>query len=204
MYKHSLFFFLMVAGSAVGQVVSFGVEGGIPLTDRTSPPDESRPYIVGPSVEIRLPARFALRVEALYQRVGTIADFFEIPAGVSVLTNGLSFTNRTRANVWEFPFLGKYYFRPRSAAWQPYFETGWALRDAWVHTSGTETPAGSSSFSFKQDFRTPLDVGAVAGAGARIPMGRLALSPEVRYTRWGSQYGLLRKNEASILLGVHF
>jgi hypothetical protein len=47
-------------------------------------------------------------------------------------------------------------------------------------------------------------VGASAGAGARIPVGRLALSPEVRYTRWGSQSVLLRKNEASILLGVHF
>lgn len=45
--------FVSAAGlSAFGQSVSFGVKGGIPITDQSPFRDESRPYVVGPSVEV--------------------------------------------------------------------------------------------------------------------------------------------------------
>jgi hypothetical protein len=193
-----LFFLSLTAMNISAQVVSLGVEGGVPLTDRVFPPDESRPYIIGPSVEFRLPARFALEAEALYQRVGTSAVF-----GIISGTQSDFVSYRTRGNLWEFPLLGKYYFQPRSQRWQPYVETGWAFRTAWTHTSGTSTQTGMPPSSFKDDSRSPFNVGASFGAGVRIHVSRLALSPEVRYTRWGEE-NLLRKNEAGILLGIHF
>jgi hypothetical protein len=199
MNKHAVFLYLAIAGAVSAQVVSFGVRGGIPLTDQTSPQDESRPYIVGPSVEFKLPARFAVEAEALYQRVGNSSTFLELTGTAST-----SFIIRQRGNEWEFPLLGKYYFKPRSTAWQPYIETGWAFRTATIHSAANQTVSGSTPFSFNGDYRTPLGVGAVFGAGVRFHTGRIALSPEVRYTRWGSQDNVFRQNEAGVLLGVHF
>ncbi len=199
MQKYTILFFLSLSGIPVAaQSVSVGVEGGVPIADRVFPPDESRPYIVGPSVEFRLPARFALEAEALYQRVGTSEQF----SFISGIDGNLTLL-RKRADVWQFPLLGKYYFQPRSARGQPYIETGWAFRTALVHTSGTQTATGSAPVLIKNDNRSPLNVGASFGAGIRYNVGRMAISPELRYTRW-SQDSLIRQNELGFLLGIHF
>ena len=143
----------LFALSAVAQPVSVGVLGGVPLVDQTqtySNPldhDESRPYIIGPSVEVRLPAGFAIEADGLYQRVGSTfgfqlqnsATFISTGSGitpVNLLTTAS--TNRARANLWEFPLLGKYYFR-RDSTWQPFVGTGFAFRTAGFHEAGTET-----------------------------------------------------------------
>jgi len=207
MQKYTLLFFLSLTGiQATAQTVSFGFEAGVPVTSRTYSPDESRPYVIGPSIEFRLPARFALEAEALYERVGTSAQFNSLSGGPGMVSGpgtGTSLSYRQRDNVWQFPLLGKYYFKPQSSRWQPYIETGWAFRTATIHTAGMETPAGLAPFSFKGDSRAPLGIGVEAGAGVRFHVGRLAFSPEARYTRWASQDNF-KKNEVGILLGVHF
>lgn len=53
--------------AASAQAVSFGVLGGVTLTDPLSYRDESRPYIIGGSIEVRLPARFAVEADILYR-----------------------------------------------------------------------------------------------------------------------------------------
>ena len=206
--------FLAMEGlSAFGQNVSFGVIGGVPFTEQTSNADESRRYIVGPSVEVRLPAGFAIEADALYQRIGNTSFFSVLPAsigsGVSLGTPGVtSFVNRVRGNSWEFPVLGKYYFRPHTAAWQPYAASGWAFRTIGFHDAVSETyideKGVSHPLNYRSQFRTGPDVGAVFAAGIRFHRGRLAVLPEVRYTRWGGSDNLTRKNEAGFLLGVRF
>ena len=191
------------------QLVSFGVTGGVPLLDRTTnSSDESRPYIVGPSIEVRLPAGFAIEAAALYQRIGNNHTFqLIIPPGTA--GPGLTFFNdRLRGNSWQFPLIGKYYFRSR-ASWQPFIGTGWAVRAVGVHQRIKETTVDASgvsrTFSFKNDSRADVAVGAVFAAGLRYRVNRIAFTPEVRYTRWGSSNNfLLRKDEASFLLGIHF
>jgi hypothetical protein len=211
MKKHVLLFLLMIAGGRIApaQLVSIGVTGGVPFLDRASNPDESRPYIIGPSVEIRLPAGFAIEASGLYQRIGTN----ETLRFISIIAPGASqpgltfFNNRLRGNSWEFPLLGKYYFRSRTSSWQPFVGTGWAFRVVGVHETINETNSDvngdSHSLSFK-DSHTDVSVGAVFSAGVRYRVGRMALMPEVRYTYWGSQVDLLRKNEAAFMLGIHF
>jgi Outer membrane protein beta-barrel domain len=190
------------------QPVSVGVLGGVPLIDQTTSHDESRPYIVGPSFEVRLPAGFALEADALYQRIGNTSSFALIDSflGTSAAVT-TSETTRTRANEWQFPLLGKYYFR-RSSTWQPFVGTGWAFRFAEIHESGTETLVNSgtatSTFTFNNSFRSDLEVGATFAAGIRYRIGHFALQPQVRYTRWGGQNYTFSKNEAFFALGISF
>ena len=196
---------IAAAGPLCSQPVSFGVKGGIPLLDTTSSHEESRPYIVGPSIEIRLPAGFAIEADALYRRVGN-SSFGSFLSGANLFS---AFSSRQRGNSWEFPLLGKYYFRPRALGWQPFLGSGFALRTTvGFHSDTTRTVVAASgtptTTSFHHDFRPPLDVGAVVSAGVRFHAGRLALAPEFRYTRWGGVENPLNRNEAGALLGISF
>jgi hypothetical protein len=208
MKKHIAMFAFILLGtsSAFAQAVSFGVKGGIPMIDQTSQGnDESQPYIVGPSVEFRLPAGFALEVDALYQRVGTTLYSGQIGAGTGLNSVTGSGSDRIRGNDWEIPVLGKYYFHRNAAKWQPYIATGWALRvigvtDNASFTSSTPIVTTQATSNYKSD----VGVGAVAALGVRYKVGRLAILPEVRYTRWGSNTPWMNQNEATFLLGINF
>jgi hypothetical protein len=211
-----LFLFLMMAGgrSASAQAVSIGVKGGIPLTDGTVGQDESRSYLVGPTIEVRLPAGFAIEADALYQRIGNTSFFgYSLLTGSNLITGQpplfpSSSINQQRGNSWEFPILGKYYFRPVRSGIQPFAGMGYAFRTIEFHNEYTQTTVdangASQTFSGNNDFRSGLGVGAVFAAGVRIRAGRFSLLPEFRYTRWGQQDFQIRKNEAGILLGISF
>jgi hypothetical protein len=213
--KTILFVFVTITINQVAsaQLVSFGVKGGVPFLAPNQGGDESRPYIVGPSVEFRLPAGFAIELDALYRRIGSTSAFgfstntiFVPPLTPPYIT---SFVNRQRGNYWEFPVLGKYYFRPRSTAWQPFIGTGWALRTVSFHNDISETVVSadgtSHSDSFRNHFRSDVGVGATFAAGVRFRVGRVAVIPELRYTYWGRAIqNSLRNNEAAGLLGVSF
>ena len=211
--KTILFVFVTIATNQVAsaQLVSIGAKAGVPFLDQTQGNDESRPYIIGPSVEVHLPAGFAIEVDALYRRIGNTFgfNFSVIGAGLNVVPANNFYINRQRGNDWEFPFLGKYYFRPRTAAWQPFLSTGWALRTVSFHQDISETVIdanGNSHFnSFRNHFRSDVGVGAVVAAGVRFRAGRIAVIPELRYTYWGSTAQFeLRRNEAAGLVGISF
>jgi hypothetical protein len=195
---------------ASAQLVSIGAKAGIPFLEQNRGGDESRPYIVGPSIEFRLPAGFAIEVDALYRRVGnTIA--FTFGGNVTPLTAPFiaSYIDRQRGNYWEFPMLGKYYFRPRTTAWQPFVGTGWAFRTVGFHEDISQTVVdvngNSHTDSFGNHHRSDLGVGAVFAAGVRFRAGRVAVIPEMRYTYWGSTAQFeLRRNEAAGLVGIAF
>jgi hypothetical protein len=212
--KSLVLIFLLVSASASAQLVSIGALGGVPFLDQNQGGDESRRYIVGPSVEFRLPAGFAIEVDALYRRIGN-SFVFDIPAGaMNITVPAITFEiNRQRGNYWQFPVLGKYYFRSRTAAWQPFIATGWSLRTVGFHedvsatilsgTSITTATYQATSASFHS--RTDVGVGAVVATGVRFRVGKFALTPQVRYTYWGSTAQFdLRRNEAGVLIGISF
>ena len=66
-----LWLFLVCAASA-GTAQSVGVEGGLRLTG--DQPEygrsNSRAYLAGPAVEVRLPLHLGVEAEALYSRLG--------------------------------------------------------------------------------------------------------------------------------------
>jgi hypothetical protein len=200
MRKLSLLFALVTTavGSAPAQLVSVGALGGVRLTDGFSYDDESRRYVVGGSVEIRLPARFAIEADALYQRVGETSSFS------GSLPSPYFFITRERGNSWQFPMYVKYYFRPQTAAWQPFMGTGYAFRTVSFHGDTSEGGAAAIISNFHEDFRSSLGVGASIMAGLRFHYGPVAILPQVRYTRWGDSSDSLNKNETTLLLGVTF
>jgi hypothetical protein len=195
---------IMVGGrTSSAQAVSIGVKGCIPLTE-AGYNDESRPFLAGASLEIRLPASFAIEADVLYRRIGNTINFGSSLNGV---TN--SIISRQRGNSWEFPVLGKYYFRPRTSKWQPFAATGYAFRGTQVRSDSSVTTTEASGVTrtspFHFGFGHPLGVGAVFAGGVRVRAGRFALLPELRYTRWGgSESNLTRRNEAGVLLGINF
>lgn len=204
LYLAALMLFTAIV-PAIAQRVSVGVKGGL-STFRTTPGnDESKPYIIGPSVEVGLPAGFAVEADALYQRLGSSQAFYG-----TIGQQTFSYTYRERAKSWEFSLLGKKYFRSQLALLQPYIGTGFSFRTISTHVDTTSSVTSgqdlalTSSASHRTD-RLPLNTGVVAAAGLRVNTGLISLLPEFRYTRWGaSSETVTRKNAGRFLLGINF
>ena len=174
------------------QQVEVGVKGGFVFTDQLKhPSDNSRPYTIGGSVEIKLPANFAIEADLLYKRLRS--DFRY------TLQDGPYISN-SKGESLELPVIGKYYFRP-TRGWRPFLGTGWALRRTWQETE-TSQPNGRTLLSRPSE----IGVGAVASAGARYEYRRVKFAPELRYTRWGSGTDFPRRNpnQLELLFGVSF
>jgi hypothetical protein len=195
-------FLILLAVPLYAQSISVGGKIGVPFNDPLGRA-ESRFYLVGPTVELQLPAGFAIEGSALYRRLG-----HSVALGYVASETPRLYQSRQRGNSWEFPVVGKYYFRDRERRWQPFLGTGWTLRTiGWSYegTTTTTQPTGDHTIApFKIDDRSGLNVGATATAGVRIRVGRFSLLPEVRYTRWGGRDGTFRPNEGGVFLGFRF
>jgi hypothetical protein len=114
---------LLFGSCCIAQSLSIGVKGGLRTTDDVSGPGilsiESRPYVVGPALELGLPLGFGVEFDALYRREGYRTGNLGIcPLACEV--------DRERSNSWEFPLLLKYQRRVRAI--EPYLEVGYAHR----------------------------------------------------------------------------
>jgi hypothetical protein len=163
-----------------GQAVTLGViAGGRTTSDMgQGATPASRFYDIGPTVELGLPFNLSLEADAIYHRHG-----YTIAYG----SNLYSTFESERANSWEFPLLVKY--KLGVPAIKPFFEVGAAPRTI----SGNISQVGSSvnipnggQIPFANHFKTnwSATVGVVAGGGVQFRIGRLRLSPELRYTYW--------------------
>jgi len=186
--KKVTFLCLALAGASFAQPVSIGVKAGVPLTDFVDAAKgdhaayftNTKRYTVGPTVEFHLPARFSLEIDALYKRFG-----FE---GQAVMADGSTLT-ATRGNSWEFPILAKFELVPGPV--RPFVDAGASIR----HISGIKqvrqiVSAGTLSVVELDDppeFNKAMDIGLTFGAGITLKLGRVRISPELRYTRWGGE-----------------
>lgn len=178
---------------AFSQPVTAGIKVGLPLTDflntvnGTASTTTNR-YIVGPMVELRLPAGLGVEFNALYRHF----DYTNI---VGSTVNAVTSTGHSGA--WEFPLVAKYKFP--SHVIRPYLEAG----VAWDTLTGLTATAGITS-------QKSTVMGAVIGGGLDIHAIILHVSPELRYTRWTSQHfnvaGVLHSNQdqAEFLVGITF
>jgi len=112
----------MVVSPAISQSVSVGIKVGARLSEEFSGSfgaisDESKRYTVGPMVDLKLPLRFSLEFDALYQPVGYTVQNFDFDF----------VTSRERSNSWEFPIIAKYRL-PGFSRLQPYAGVGYAPR----------------------------------------------------------------------------
>jgi len=202
-----LLFVLFSSLCAFSQPIGFGVKGGIPLTNFVSAVNNgtfdwnsnTNRYIVGPTVELRLPAGLGVEFDALYRR---------LHYNGSGLVNGAFSTSQTTGNLWEFPLLLKYRF-PTEVV-KPFVDAG----IAWNTLTGIHQTVNNVSSSFTSsnpaELHRNVEEGFVAGVGLDFHLF-LHISPEVRYTRWGSRnirdaLGILqsRQDQAEFLVGLTF
>ena len=192
---------LMAASAVLGQGFSFGLKGGVPLTDALHVLDRSRylsdkaPYVIGPAAELRLFAGLSAEVDLLYRRVEYTSTTQATPQEVS----------RTSGQTWELPMLAKY--RVPGELLRPFVSAGLSYRrlarfEQRLSTGGTSEPPELTKRSTS---------GATVGGGLEVSLPLIRVSAEMRYTRWGSSSfrstlsGLASQlNQADLLLGILF
>ena len=208
-----LFLLLLGAAAAFSQPFSFGVKAGVPMTDFLSTVQSpnfgfnsnTKRYIVGPTVELRLPFGLGIELDALYRRL----DYTSTSMGVDVFTTG-----STTGNAWEFPLLAKYRFPSKVV--RPYIDAG----VAWDTLNGLTQSITTTVFpnhvtttttSNPAELNQNTTTGFVIGGGVDVHVLLIHLSPEIRYTRWGAQHFLSsngglssNQNQAEFLLGITF
>ena len=171
---------LLAGPVASAQNFSFGVKGGVPLTnslkvlDRATYTSSKSPAVFGPAVELRLPLGLGVEADLLYRRL-------EFTTGSNIRTTG---------QAWEVPLLAKY--RAPGVLLRPYVEAGYSFR----RLAGLE-------------LNGPFKTGPTLGGGMELAVSRIRFSAEIRYTRWGSSSfkaalgGLATQlNQADLLLGI--
>jgi hypothetical protein len=171
---------LLIAAPAFAQPFSFGVIGGIPVTNAFSAvlgaygatTTYDRQYIIGPTAEIHLPFHLSVEVDALYRRNGFVTNY-SVPLPITPATSS---TNSLSAavNDWQFPILAKYEFAVVPLL-RPFVSGGLVYRHTGANTNNPLTT-----------FNNPNSAGIAIGGGIALKVGPLRLAPQVRYTHWPS------------------
>ena len=192
---------LVASSAAMPQGFSFGVKGGVPVTDALKVTDRSRyfsnkaPYVIGPAIELHLVAGFSAEADLFYRRLEYTAT-----------TQGATATSRTTGQVWEIPILARY--RAPGALFRPLVSAGLSFRRLARFQQRASTGTSSDQ---PLELAKRSTAGATLGGGVELSVPLIRLSAEVRYTRWGSSSfrsalgGLVSQlNQADFLLGIMF
>jgi hypothetical protein len=208
--------FLLGCTAVFAQPLSFGLKGGVPLTDfidsvsgpRTSIGSATQRYIVGATVELKLPAGFGVEFDALYRHF----NYNSVATFEDAVSN-----SETTGAAWEFPLLLKKRLLPGPV--KPFLAAGVSFNKL----SGLKQSVRSALFPGQSAVTTtnnPAELkndyarGFVIGAGFEVRALLLRITPEIRYTRWGSQHfnGVVapagsvssNQNQAEFLVGFTF
>jgi opacity protein-like surface antigen len=198
----------LFSAAAFSQPFSFGVKAGLPLTDFvdavntqnfTSSAYTNR-YIVGPTAELRLPFGLGVEFDALYRHFGySVTGIIAGPTSTIV-------SSSTTGSAWEFPLLAKYRFPGKIV--RPFVSAG----VAWDRLSGlSQSVHNAVSTGSVPELSNNTTTGFVMGGGIEVKALLIRLSPEIRYTHWGSAHfndpaGLIssKQNQAEFLVGITF
>src|ERR1700692_1108966 len=181
---------------AAEHIFSFGIKGGVPLTDAftddttmgvdviTHTFSDAKNYVIGPTAELSLPFGFSVEADALYRPLNLTTNITVVPQPLARY-----FTN---INSWEFQILGKYHFLHTPIV-KPYVEAGPIFR----HVSSSGSYLSNSGFAL--------------GGGIDFKLLLVRITPELRYSRWGGDARVQffnappsQLNKAEFLLGISF
>jgi opacity protein-like surface antigen len=130
-------------------------------------------YLVGGTLQVNFPARFSIEVDGLYRRVGFQHQYVnEVPPSVGKLG-----VQRSTANSWEFPVLGKVALS--GGPIRPFADAGASFRSI--------TGGKSGIAHFVPELGHDFTAGFTFGGGVEFKLGRMRISPEFRYTHWGTE-----------------
>jgi hypothetical protein len=213
--NRGLLVFFLFTPIIFSQPLAFGVKGGVPLTDLLNATQAgynenastTNPYILGPTVELRLPRNLVIEFDALFRH-------FRYRWTFSIIGYGSQTT--AASNAWEFPLLLKYRLPGRLL--RPYIDGGVAVDrlqgratiTTYSFGPGTTILTTTTQTSSPQGLENKTSAGVVICGGVDIPALFLHISPEVRYTRWTLPHFALpdvlhsNENQVEFLLGVTF
>jgi hypothetical protein len=181
---------------------------GAPLTDAVNLANGSGTlentatrFTIGPMVDLRLPFGVGVEADFLYRRV----------SGTYTLAN--TFSADAHGNQWDVPILLKYRF-PFPII-KPYLEAGPSFRwitnvdQGYTCLATVCAPLGPPQLSTNTS-----GAGLTFGGGVEVKLLFIRLSPELRYTRWGSEAFSVQsagttlfnanQNQAEFLVGISF
>ena len=206
---------LFLSAAAFSQPFSYGVKGGMPLTDfvdaarsqNITASTFTNRYIVGVTGEARLPFGLGVEVDILYRHFSY---------GANSSTSGITTTSTTMdttSGAWEFPILAKYRFKGKII--HPFVDGGvaWDKLSGLTQTVQTvvATVSHNSTTSSPAELANSTTRGYVLGGGVDLKVLILHITPEVRFTRWGAKHfidptGLVNstQNQAELLVGFTF
>ena len=162
---------------AQAQNFGYGVKLGVPFTDVFSNGgiSENSRFVIGPMVEFRLPF-IGFEADALFHYV-------------SLHPSSTATSQPGSGSTFQFPIVGKLRL-PATPILKPYGELGVAFR--------AFTSSGS-------DLSLESKKGFVLGAGLDIHAIVIHITPELRYTHWGSGHPLvLQANQSQFEFLVGF
>jgi hypothetical protein len=189
---------LVCLGAASAQSISVGVLGGVPFTDAVSTVNNgtysslptSSNFIVGPTLQVNLPAAFRFEFDALYRPASFQITALTVP----------STTTSISANQWQFPFLLQYRFLHTPVV-KPFVEAGVSFD----HLADVST-AAKTAVSQPGQLLNASNASFILGGGMDVKIPFVRLSGEIRYSHAGSVNfaDVSNTNQAEILFGVHF
>jgi len=201
---------LVSEARAVGPL-SIGIRGGVPTLDafrvaaggNLSYSAVNRRYVIGPSLEIRLPFRTSVTLDALYRK---------LEYSSTEQSGGGSVARAVTAGEWGFPLMLKHRFSGELA--QPYLAAGFAFNRLTGVKQVVTCVAQLNCLSggAPSELRDTNGGGITFGAGVEMGLPVIRVTPEIRYTRRSNEFfrepgrGLLRssRNQVDVIVGIHF
>ena len=190
-----LFFTLFLALPACGEVFSYGLIVGTPLTDVTQTTTiaginylrNSTLFTIGPTLQINLPAGLRIEIDALYRPVA-----YQIATGTAlsnVSASQFRFPILMQSHIGHFPLI------------KPYAEAGLSF-DHLSNLSQAASLLPSQPGAIVQT----TQAGLVLGFGLDVKVPFIRISPEIRYTRQlASDFQRISQlNQAEFLVGIRF
>jgi hypothetical protein len=190
------------------QLFTFGVKGGMPAQIPLQETDSRVPFVVGPTVDVRLFWRVSIETGLMFQRMGQQSTNGTYFYPENALTQVYS-TQSTHA--LDIPILAKVRLLSQLRKWQPFVALGPTVRRTSFESSyrstifistqlvtlGPQPELGLKTVNWSVD--------PALGAGVDFKTGRFHLEPEVRYSYWGAGTNLpIRKNQVDFLFGLRF
>lgn len=167
-----------------------GIKGGLPFNDALKLRDQissrnvsvsTTPFLIGPTVEARLPLGFAIEFDALWKRYSQ-----------TVGSEGIEDSS------WELPLMLKY--RLSGIGVRPYVEAGITHQ----RLGSVVASLRAVSRLDRAEVTSELRRGGVFGAGLEIGSGRKRLSLGGRYSRWENTTLIPNSNFIDALVGFTF
>jgi hypothetical protein len=201
-----IFAFALLPLAASAQLFTFGVQGGMP-TQTPVGQTSKMPFVLGPSVDIRVSSGLSLETGLLYHRMGRGYNNSVFLYPENAVTLGVE---TWHGSALEIPFLAKYRFLSERRGLRPFLSAGPTMRRTSITTSRaysvvSSSPLSTNGASLMDTKSTKWNVDPTIGGGMDFKAGRFHIEPETRYSYWGAgKTSEVRKNQVSALIGFRF